>query len=280
MRLLLVDDSDTIETYVRAAVETEGWQVIRARDGAEALRRAKEVPPDAIVLDFVLPDMDGLEVLEELFAARVRAPTIVVSGAQSSDIMGRFADAGAVDYLSKEDLTPARLRAALRMALDVVYAEEPSIAPRRTLRGSPEEDETAPERPTRGSVLVIDDTASMRQLIEVGLRARDWRVLLAEDARRGIELAKSEAPDVILLDHVLPDATGLEVLRSLREMDIDAPVVALTGHGDEGLAEEFLRDGASDYLTKDALTLPRLAFALERALWIGGAVVDVQPAMR
>lgn len=275
MRVLLVDDSDAIERYVRAAVEADGWTVERAANGGEALRKAKTAPPDTILLDFVLPDVDGLDVLEQLFAAGVRAPTIVLSGAQNAELMKRFAEAGAVDYLSKEDLTTLRLRTALRMAFDLRVADEPK--PKTRPRAIDPADEPAPPaaRAKPATLLVVDDTASFRALVKAPLVAAGWRVLEAEDGEAALRLAETDDPDVILLDHVLPDTDGIELLQMLRADARAPPVVALTGHGDEAIAEGLLRAGAVDYLSKDGLTVPRLVYALERALWIGRADIDV-----
>lgn len=275
MRVLLVDDADPIERYVRAAIEKEGWTVDRAASGGEALVKAKAAPPDAILLDFVLPDVDGIDVLRQLFAAGVRAPTIVLSGAQNPEIMRRFAEAGAIDYLSKDDLTAARLRTALRMALDMRVAPDAPSKP-RPQRGAPE----GPEPPVRlrskaGTVLVVDDTATFRALVHAPLAAAGWRVVEAEDGEAALRGLDASRPDVILLDHVLPDTDGAELLQMIRAEGDAPPVIALTGHGDEGTAEKLLRAGAVDYLSKDELTTPRLLFSLERALWVGRARVDV-----
>lgn len=274
MRVLLVDDSDPIERYVRAAIEKEGWTVDRAANGGEALVKAKATPPDTILLDFVLPDVDGIDVLRQLFAAGVRAPTIVLSGAQNPEIMRRFAEAGAVDYLSKDDLTAARLRTALRMALDMHVADAPSKP--RPQRGAPEGPEPAVRlRSKAGTVLVVDDTATFRALVRASLAAAGWNVVEAEDGEAALRTLDSSRPDVILLDHVLPDTDGAELLQMIRAEADAPPIIALTGHGDEGTAEKLLRAGAIDYLSKDELTTPRLLFTLERALWVGRARVDV-----
>lgn len=274
MRVLLVDDSDPIERYVRAAIEPDGWTVDRAATGRDALLAAKVAPPDSILLDFVLPDMDGIEILGQLFAAGVRAPTVVLSGAQNPDLMRRFADAGAVDYLAKEDLTPARLRTALRMAFDMGAAQAPAREGRRRL--APEEAEPAPGAPARpGTILVVDDTASFRALVRAPLVAAGWRVIEAEDGEGALQMIESARPDVVLLDHVLPDTDGTTLLGMLRAEADPPPVVVLTGHGDETTAERLLRAGAVDYLAKEGLTAQRLTFALQRARWIGRADVDV-----
>lgn len=278
MRILLVDDSDTIERYVRAAIAPEGWTLARVATGMDAMRDAIATKPDVILLDFHLPDMDGLETLRLLQTAGVRCPAVIISGAQNPDVMRRFVAAGAADYIAKDDMSAERLRASIRGVANVrVHVPTRPDAPARALDGKAEAhaDVTPRLDPDGAVLLVVDDTASFRALLRAPLTARGWTVVEATDAKSAIAMATQSRPDVILLDHLLPDADGLSVLRAIRERGLQARVIAFTAHGDERLAETFLREGAVDYLSKGTLTIQRLQMALERALWLGGAQVTL-----
>ena len=87
-------------------------------------------------------------------------------------------------------------------------------------------------------VLVVDDSALIRQVVQLGLSGRGWRVTPAGSGAEGLELAEREPPDVILLDVVMPDLDGPATLSALRaaERTRDVPVVFLTGHGDISMA--------------------------------------------
>jgi DNA-binding NtrC family response regulator len=98
------------------------------------------------------------------------------------------------------------------------------------------------------TLLVIDDEHAIRHAIT---RAFDgMTVLTAEDGATGLRLAKEGFPDLVLLDQRLPDGDGLELLRSLRAVDPELPVVLMTGHGSVDLAVEALKEGASDFIEK------------------------------
>jgi PAS domain S-box-containing protein len=118
------------------------------------------------------------------------------------------------------------------------------------------------------NVLVIDDTPQDRMAVRLALEAGGFVLQEAADAKQGLKLAQSSTPDCILLDHVLPDAAGLEVLQSLKEPGGTLPcaVVMLTGAGTADVATAAMKAGALDYLVKDRLD----AEMLRRA--IGGAV--------
>lgn len=275
MRILLVEDSETTARQVRQIVEAEGWTLEHVPTGMMSLTRVLAAPPDVILLDFVLPDMDGLEVLKLFSKTNVRAPTIVLTGVMNPDVMRRFAAAGAADYLAKEDLTAARLRQAIRMAKEMGPAPTPALAsPPRPLRDAHEAGDAPAVDPRGKVILLVDDTASFRAIVRRALDARGWVVLEAGDASSAIATAAQHRPDVVLLDHVLPDDDGLAVMRALRDRGLAARVVAFTGHGDEALAETFLREGAVDYVAKDT-SITRVVRSVERALWLGGARVDV-----
>ncbi len=115
-RVLIVEDEPALLRALRINLRARGYDVAAAASGREALGEARRRPPDVVVLDLGLPDLDGTEVIRDL-RGWSRAPVIVLSGrAGSEDKIGAL-DAGADDYVTKpfdmEELL-ARLRAALR----------------------------------------------------------------------------------------------------------------------------------------------------------------------
>ena len=101
-------------------------------------------------------------------------------------------------------------------------------------------------------VLVIEDSASVRRLIEVCLRVLDIELHAAEDGIQGLNAARSELPEIIVLDVGLPGIDGWEVLRHLRggEDTKDIKVLVLTAHAQPEIAEQAVQGGADDFMTK------------------------------
>ena len=101
-------------------------------------------------------------------------------------------------------------------------------------------------------VLVIEDSASVRRLIEVCLRVLDVELSAAEDGLKGLAVARDIKPDVIVLDVGLPGMDGWEVLRHLRAGDDtrDIQVLVLTAHAQPEVAEQAAQGGADDFMTK------------------------------
>jgi DNA-binding response OmpR family regulator len=99
-------------------------------------------------------------------------------------------------------------------------------------------------------VLLIEDDPSIVAGLELNLSLEGYEVLTAADGESGYQLAVDRAPDLILLDIMLPGTNGLEVLRRLREVDADVPVLILTARGEEADKVLGLTLGADDYISK------------------------------
>ncbi|MDX2166078.1 MAG: response regulator transcription factor, partial [Deltaproteobacteria bacterium] len=98
--------------------------------------------------------------------------------------------------------------------------------------------------------LLIEDDASIVAGLQLNLSLEGYEVLTAGDGETGFELAVREHPDLVVLDIMLPGMNGLEVLRRLRELDADIPVLVLTARGEEGDKVLGLQLGADDYISK------------------------------
>jgi two-component system response regulator AtoC len=99
-------------------------------------------------------------------------------------------------------------------------------------------------------LLIIDDEPSVGRSLRRVFLDRGYRVSVAHDAATGVAQAQTERPQVVLLDHNLPDAEGPEVLASLLDLDPRLRVIVITAFGDTSLAVRFIKGGAYDFLTK------------------------------
>ena len=115
-RVLVVDDDETIRRTLRINLRARGYEVEEVGTGLDALSTIEDAPPDLVILDLGLPDLDGVEVLRRL-RARSRVPVVVLSARQQSDDKVEALDEGADDYVTKPfgmDELMARVRSALR----------------------------------------------------------------------------------------------------------------------------------------------------------------------
>lgn len=100
-KVLLVDDEDLIRRVVRTVLEAEGHEVSEAPTGTDALSQSSSDPPDAIVLDLMIPGMDGYEVCRKLKADRLGTKVLVLSAVPLAESEQRARDAGADDVMEK-----------------------------------------------------------------------------------------------------------------------------------------------------------------------------------
>ena len=162
-----------------------------ARTGGEAIARAKELKPAAITLDILLPDLDGWEVLTRLKRAPETSdiPVVVVSVVDNPELGMAL---GALDYFVKP--VPAK--------------ELMSRLTRYRFPGSSGRQQT---------VLVVDDEEANRDWLQGVLEPAGFAVILAKGGKEAIELARSRLPDLVLLDLMMPDVTGFDVVEALRD---------------------------------------------------------------
>jgi two-component system KDP operon response regulator KdpE len=115
-RILVVDDDETIRRTLRINLQARGYEVEEVASGRDALSTLEDDPPDLVILDLGLPDLDGVEVLRRL-RRTLRVPVVVLSARQQSDDKVEALDQGADDYVTKPfgmDELMARVRSALR----------------------------------------------------------------------------------------------------------------------------------------------------------------------
>src|SRR5438132_4845994 len=119
--VLVADDEPRITKLVAITLTDEGFRVVTAASGEEALRKAEEMRPDIVLLDVVMPDLDGIEVMRQLREWRP-VPVILLTAKGSTADKAKGLDLGADDYIAKPfhpDELAARVRAVLRRASGV-----------------------------------------------------------------------------------------------------------------------------------------------------------------
>jgi signal transduction histidine kinase/CheY-like chemotaxis protein len=240
--VLVVDDEKATRELITRGLEKEGFRMIAAASGDEALRLARERKPDVISLDVLMPGMDGWTVLRSLKADPITAPipVVMVSMLDDRDIGHAL---GASDYLTKP-FDRQKLVTALRR-----YRRDGSLRP----------------------VLVVEDDASTREVIKRALERDGWAVSEADNGRRGLQSVARHVPDVILLDLIMPEMDGFEFVAELRKSESGRkiPVVVVTA---KELTEEDrrrLNGQVRRVLHKGSFSREELSSELRRALESG-----------
>ena len=130
LRVLVVDDEVNIAELISMALRYEGWQVRTAHTGSAAVNAARELGPDAVVLDMMLPDIDGLEVLRRMRASLPDVPVVFLTARDAVEDRVAGLTAGGDDYVTKPfslEEVVARLRALMRRTAVIAADEEDSV---------------------------------------------------------------------------------------------------------------------------------------------------------
>ena len=130
VKVLVVDDEDTLSELLSMALRYEGWEVRTAATGTAAVREARDFRPDAVILDMMLPDIDGLEVLRRLRADRLDVPVLFLTARDAVEDRVAGLTAGGDDYVTKPfslEEVIARVRGLMRRTRLLVGAEETEL---------------------------------------------------------------------------------------------------------------------------------------------------------
>jgi signal transduction histidine kinase/DNA-binding response OmpR family regulator len=200
--VLVIDDERATHELLERELGVRGYRVVHAPGGTEGLRLAREVRPDAITLDLVMPELDGWAVLRALKAdPELHDIPVVLLSVLGDREMGYAL--GAADYLTK----PIDVGLLLRVL-------------NRHQGGDDRE----------ARVLVIDDDPGTREVLRRALARQGWTVAVAVDGYKGLAFLRRSRPAVVLLDLMMPGMDGFEVLHAMRRNEAwrDIPVVVIT----------------------------------------------------
>jgi PAS domain S-box-containing protein len=199
--VLVIDDEAASRENLGRFLAAEGFRALTAADGAAGLRLARQVHPDIILLDVIMPHVDGWTVLQALKAdpALADIPVVLLTMVEAKDLGYLL---GAAEYVSKP-VDRDRLAAVLARF-------RPAAAPR--------------------PVLVVEDDEGTRQVLRKSLTKQGWAVAEAADGREALRRVAEQPPGLILLDLMMPEMDGFEFLEDLRRHEAwrEIPVVILT----------------------------------------------------
>lgn len=226
--VLVVDDEPSIRRFLRHILEAEGFLVIESRSGEDAVAIARRELPALVLLDLVLPDIDGFEVLSRLKdkVETENIPVIILSIIEDEERCFRL---GASDYLPK----PINRERLVDRVTSLI-----AIGKR--------EDRDGPYR-----ILAVDDDDSVLKALSTILKNHGFEVEIARNGKDGLEKAQANPPDLVILDLMMPIMTGHEVLLALKQNSNTAeiPVMILTAaEPDERI--RALQGGAESLMTK------------------------------
>ncbi|MDP9002569.1 MAG: response regulator [Myxococcota bacterium] len=240
---LIVEDDFKSAALIRVQLEAQGFKVLVAASAEEALILASKQPLSLITLDIMLPDMDGWEFLNRIqhLPALMRVPVVILSIV--ADRNRGFA-LGAAAVIEKPI-------SRLQLYQSLVELGLVPLSAGRTLK-----------------VLVVDDDPKAVELIVVRVLGLATTVLRAYGGRDAIETAHNELPDLIVLDLMMPDVNGFDVVEALKERPETAriPIIVVTAKQVTAADRSRLNDCVTAIVEKSEFDRDRFLAEVRRAM--------------
>lgn len=257
--ILCVDDDAEILEILKEFFTREGFHVVTASNGVEALFQVQRCLPQAMIIDLFMPRLGGLGALDRIRRLDPEIVIVLISGMPAALEIVTEAGVGVAGVLTK----PLNLDELLGMLVRAgVTPAKP--APGAKVEKGPREE----RRPGRRRILVVDDEADIREVVGEYLRGKGIEVQEAADGHAALERIAEFHPDVVLLDIAMPRMTGVETLRRIKALPYETSVVMVSGIEDLETARQTLALGASDYVAKP-IDFPYLDSVLEAHLFMG-----------
>jgi CheY-like chemotaxis protein/signal transduction histidine kinase len=227
--VLVVDDDPEQRELVVRSLRTAGFSTSEAKDGNDAMLRVRVSPPSLMILDIMMPGLDGFEVLRRCREEGMAFPVIVLTAKELSTSEEKLLQQGFAQVIQKGG-------AAIDRVID--QAKQHVMQRRAIVTGRPR-------------VLYVEDVEQNRDLVRRYLYP-EFEVLEAEDGEVGVERASQQVPDAVLMDLSLPRLDGWAATARIKADPRcgHVPVIALTAHASQEDRDRAMQAGCVAYLTK------------------------------
>ncbi len=240
-RILLVEDNEPSIIQIRDTLTREGHLVSVARNGVEALEQIGREPPDAVILDLMMPEMDGFELLRAIRGREqtARLPVLILTARHVTGEELSFLKFNRVHQLiQKGDVRRDELLSAVAGMLTPSTEKAPGGCP-------------ADVKGHRPVILLVEDNPDNMSAMRAIL-GDNYRIIEASDGGAGVDMARQHVPNLILMNMLLPVMDGGEVLAAIRKDETlkGIPIIAVTAGAMADDHEDALACGFDGHVSK------------------------------
>jgi len=257
VKILIIEDEKPLQEVLMTKLKGEGFLLNSAENGEEGLEMINSWKPDLILLDIIMPKMDGYDVLEKLNEDGNKTPVIIISNSGQMVEIEKTKKLGAVDHLVKTEFSPEDVLKKVNYYLDnkdTKDSDGKSVTQKMPLEAK--EDEDVKKIGVR--VLLVEDDTFLREICSKKLRKEGYTVYEAVDGQEALDGIIELKPDIVLLDIILPAIDGFQILSQIRtnkdEKISKIPIIMLSNLGQEDDITKAMENGANDYLVKAHFT--------------------------
>lgn len=253
--ILVIDDDPTVIREVGLILRGESYDLEIAANGRDGLKKMQERPPDLVLLDLKMPEMDGFAFIEEIRKEdRFRnIPFLLLTAMDlSPDQQARLKQANVRDVILKGQIDRDVFLNKIKAALESPRPSVPHLG--KEGEGGFLDETPGGEKAERrlAKVLIVEDQPDNLFLFKEALRPGGYVIYTATNGQEAVDVAQREGPEIILMDIQMPVMDGYEAARRIRAIPELAavPIIALTARAMKGEKEKAIEEGCSDYLAK------------------------------
>lgn len=235
-KILIVDDEPTIQSSLEMILEEEGYRVSISGTGRDALDKVGKESFDLILLDYKLPDIDGLEVAQTIRRAHPDILVVFMTGYASLETALTVMKMGAVDFLQKP-INHESLLSAVKRSLQTKKLLSQGVHNLKT-----------------PNILIVDDENVIRSALEQIFRTEGYRCKSCSSGAEAMKMVEEDLFHLMIVDLKLSDMDGTEVISSIRKYHPDIMAIVITGHPSVESAVNAIKSSAFDYIVKPLST--------------------------
>ncbi len=257
LRTLVVDDNPSALQIYSTLLRDFHFDVSTAASGEEALYKLQQAPVDLVLLDWMMPEMDGLQVIEEIDGLIAKGklekrPVIIMMTAYSAEPLQEQIDINKVFALLQKPFKSSTLYDEIMAAFEKETDDEVIELPPESI--AIEEPEEAVEEVSehKGLVLLVEDNFINQQVASELLKSGGYEVVLAGNGQESLDMVDSQPFDAVLMDIQMPVMDGLTAAQELRKRFTteQLPIIAMTAHAMSGDRDKSLAAGMNAHITK------------------------------
>jgi len=253
-KILIIEDDVFLGDVLTQKLSNEGFEAVLSRDGLDGFNKIKSLHPDLILLDIILPNMNGYEILE----AKQKDPTIagipviIVSNSGQPVEINRALALGVKDYLVKAQFDPEEVLVKVRSQLR--KNEEPGSEVASLENAMNEKGNLVSLEGKK--IMWVEDDQFLNDIIARKLSITKCLFFHANEGGEALKIIDTEMPDIIMLDIILSGMDGFEILRTIKnnQKTKHIPVILLSNLGQASDIEKGKSLGATRFLVKATVT--------------------------
>lgn len=265
-KILIVEDEEFLSEMYKIKLVAEGYEVLVADNGMDGVDMAFSEQPDLILLDLMMPKMNGFQVLEKL-KENDRTKEIkvyVLSNLSQGEEIKKGMFLGAEGFLVKASLTPTEVSDFVHKVFDKKQKSEKKIEDLKKSHKSA----VKQEKGNGINILLIEDENAIAEMYEMRLQKAGYEVKLARNGAWGLKLSEEKKYDIIIMDIVMPAMDGCVLLKKIKKNSKNKkiPIIVLSNSAQDKDIEEIIKCGAASYLLKSKITPVKLINEIKKVL--------------